>query len=104
MIVSGGENVFPAEVEDLLGSYEGVQEVAVVGVDDPDYGKRLRAYIVPADGAELDEQKLKDHVKSNLARYKVPREIVFIDEMPRNPAGKIVKRNLPDPDEANKKS
>jgi fatty-acyl-CoA synthase len=98
MIVSGGENVFPAEVEDLLGSYDGVQEAAVVGVDDEDYGKRLRAYVVRADGASVDEQTLKDHVKSNLARYKVPREIVFIDEMPRNPAGKIVKRELPDPD------
>jgi acyl-CoA synthetase (AMP-forming)/AMP-acid ligase II len=96
MIVSGGENVFPAEVEELLGGYDGVQEVAVVGVDDEAYGKRLRAYVVRADGADLDEQTLKDHVKSNLARYKVPREIVFIDEMPRNPAGKIVKRELPD--------
>jgi fatty-acyl-CoA synthase len=104
MIVSGGENVFPAEVEDLLASYDGVLEAAVVGVDDPDYGKRLRAYVVPVDGAKLDEQTLKDHVKSNLARYKVPREIVFIDEMPRNPAGKVVKRNLPDPDDAKKKS
>jgi acyl-CoA synthetase (AMP-forming)/AMP-acid ligase II len=98
MIVSGGENVFPAEVEDLLGSYDGVQEVAVVGVDDEDYGKRLRAYVVLADGASVDEQTLKDHVKSNLARYKVPREITFIDEMPRNPAGKVMKRELPDPD------
>jgi fatty-acyl-CoA synthase len=97
MIVSGGENVFPAEVEDLLGSYDGVQDVAVVGVDDADYGKRLRAYVVAASGAKLDEQTLKDHVKSNLARYKVPREIVFIDEMPRNPTGKIVKRELPTP-------
>ncbi|WP_375491156.1 AMP-binding protein [uncultured Jatrophihabitans sp.] len=96
MIVSGGENVFPAEVEDLLGSYDGVQEVAVVGVDDDDYGKRLRAYVVTTDGADLDEQKLKDHVKSNLARYKVPREIKFIDEIPRNPAGKVMKRKLPD--------
>ena len=104
MIVSGGENVFPAEVEDLLGSYDGVQEVAVVGVDDDDYGKRLRAYVVTSSGAKLDEQTLKDHVKSNLARYKVPREIVFIDEMPRNPAGKVVKRELPEPDEAKKKS
>jgi fatty-acyl-CoA synthase len=100
MIVSGGENVFPAEVEDLLGSYDGVSEVAVVGVDDEKYGKRLRAYVVLADGASVDEQTLKDHVKSNLARYKVPREIVFIDEMPRNPAGKVVKRELPDPDGA----
>jgi fatty-acyl-CoA synthase len=96
MIVSGGENVFPAEVEDLLGSYEGVQEVAVVGVDDDDYGKRLRAYVVAADGANLDEKALKEHVKSNLARYKVPREITFIDEIPRNPAGKVMKRKLPD--------
>jgi fatty-acyl-CoA synthase len=99
MVVSGGENVFPAEVEDLLGSYDGVLEAAVVGVDDTDYGKRLRAYVVLADGAHVEEQTLKDHVKSNLARYKVPREIIFIDEMPRNPAGKVIKRKLPDPDE-----
>jgi fatty-acyl-CoA synthase len=96
MIVSGGENVFPAEVEELLGRFDGVQEVAVVGVDDETYGKRLRAYVVVADGVDLDEQTLKDHVKANLARYKVPREIVFIGQMPRNPAGKIVKRDLPD--------
>ncbi|WP_375477970.1 AMP-binding protein [uncultured Jatrophihabitans sp.] len=98
MIVSGGENVFPAEVEELLGTYDGVEEAAVVGVDDDDYGKRLRAYVVLADGADsskVDEKTLKDHVKSNLARYKVPREIVFIDEMPRNPAGKVMKRKLP---------
>jgi fatty-acyl-CoA synthase len=98
MIVSGGENVFPAEVEELLATYDGVQEAAVIGVDDQDFGKRLRAYVVVSDGAKVDEQTLKDHVKSNLARYKVPREIVFIDEMPRNPAGKIVKRELPDPE------
>jgi fatty-acyl-CoA synthase len=98
MIVSGGENVFPAEVEELLGRFDGVQEVAVVGVDDEKFGKRLRAYVVRAGGAQLEEQALKDHVKDNLARYKVPREIVFIDEMPRNPAGKIVKRDLPEPD------
>ncbi len=98
MIVSGGENVFPAEVEELLGNHEGVAEVAVVGVDDEKYGKRLRGYVVLADGADVDGDTLKDHVKQNLARYKVPREIVFIDEMPRNPAGKVVKRNLPEPD------
>ena len=98
MIVSGGENVFPAEVEELLGAYDGVADAAVVGVDDEQYGKRLRAYVVLDNGAKVEEQTLKDHVKSNLARYKVPREIVFIDEMPRNPAGKVVKRNLPDPD------
>jgi fatty-acyl-CoA synthase len=98
MIVSGGENVFPAEVEELLGRHDGVTEVAVVGVDDEQYGKRLRAYVVRADGSDVDEQTLKDYVKSNLARYKVPREVIFIDAMPRNPAGKVVKRELPDPD------
>ena len=98
MIVSGGENVFPAEVEDLLGSHDGVAEVAVLGVDDEKYGKRLRAYVVKAGKSTVDEQTLKDYVKQNLARYKVPREIVFIDEMPRNPAGKVIKRELPDPE------
>jgi fatty-acyl-CoA synthase len=98
MIVSGGENVFPAEVEELLGRHDGVTEVAVIGVDDEQYGKRLRAYVVRTDGSDVDEQTLKDYVKSNLARYKVPREVIFIDAMPRNPAGKVVKRELPDPD------
>ncbi len=99
MIVSGGENVFPAEVEDLLSGHDGVAEAAVVGVDDEKYGKRLRAYVVAADGASPSEDELKDYVKSNLARYKVPREIMFIDEMPRNPAGKVMKRKLPDLDD-----
>jgi fatty-acyl-CoA synthase len=98
MIVSGGENVFPAEVEELLAAHEAVTEAAVIGVDDADYGKRLRAYVVRADGSDVDEKTLKDHVKSNLARYKVPREVIFIEEMPRNPAGKVVKRKLPDLD------
>jgi fatty-acyl-CoA synthase len=98
MIVSGGENVFPAEVEELLGGHDGVSEVAVLGVDDEKYGKRLRAYVVKAGRSKVDEQTLKDYVKQNLARYKVPREIVFIDEMPRNPAGKVIKRDLPDPE------
>ena len=97
MIVSGGENVFPAEVEELIGTYDGVSEVAVIGVDDEVFGRRLRAYVVLAPGASVSGEEIKEHVLSNLARYKVPREVVFIDEMPRNPAGKVVKRNLPDP-------
>jgi fatty-acyl-CoA synthase len=97
MIVSGGENVFPAEVEELISALDGVSEAAVIGVDDEKYGKRLRAYVVRSDES-LDEDAVKTHVKSNLARYKVPREVVFLDELPRNPAGKVVKRELPDPD------
>jgi acyl-CoA synthetase (AMP-forming)/AMP-acid ligase II len=94
MIVSGGENVFPAEVEDCLTRHDAVVEAAAVGVDDEDYGKRLRAFVVLADGADASEEDLKAYVKKNLARYKVPREIVFLDELPRNATGKVVKREL----------
>jgi acyl-coenzyme A synthetase/AMP-(fatty) acid ligase len=94
MIVSGGENVFPKEVEDCLVGHDAVAEVAAVGVDDDDYGTRLRAFVALREGASATEDELKDHVKSNLARYKVPREIVFLDELPRNATGKILKREL----------
>jgi acyl-CoA synthetase (AMP-forming)/AMP-acid ligase II len=94
MIVSGGENVFPREVEDLLTDHEAVAEAAAIGVDDEDFGQRLRAFVVKADGADVSEDDLKGHVKSNLARYKVPREIVFVEELPRNATGKVLKREL----------
>ena len=96
MIVSGGENVFPSEVEDLLSGAEGVAEAAVVGVPDEQFGQRLRAYVVAVPGAELSEEGLKDLVRANLARYKTPREIVFLDELPRTATGKILKRQLHD--------
>jgi acyl-CoA synthetase (AMP-forming)/AMP-acid ligase II len=96
MIVSGGENVFPREVEDLLADRDDIQEVAVVGVPDEDFGQRLRAFVVPVPGAEPTGDELKDHVKRNLARFKVPREIVFLDELPRNATGKVLKRELQD--------
>lgn len=92
MIVSGGENVFPQEVEDCLVTHEHVAEVAAVGVADEDYGQRLRAFVVRT--GEVSEDELRDHVKANLARFKVPREIVFLDELPRNATGKILKREL----------
>jgi acyl-CoA synthetase (AMP-forming)/AMP-acid ligase II len=94
MIVSGGENVFPQEVEDCLVRHEAVHEAAAIGVDDEEYGKRLRAFVVLHDGMTADEDQLKAHVRSNLAGYKVPREIVFTDELPRNATGKVVKREL----------
>ncbi|WP_234411047.1 AMP-binding protein [Nocardioides terrigena] len=92
MIVSGGENVFPKEVEDCLVGHEAVAEAAAVGVDDDDYGTRLRAFV--ARRGDVTEDELKDHVKTHLARYKVPREIVFLDELPRNATGKVLKRDL----------
>jgi acyl-CoA synthetase (AMP-forming)/AMP-acid ligase II len=96
MIVSGGENVFPAEVEDLLHSHEAVDDVAVVGVADEAFGQRLRAIVVRRRGTDVSEAELKGYVKSNLAGYKVPREVVFIDELPRNATGKVLKRELRD--------
>ena len=97
MIVSGGENVFPQEVEDCLSRHEAVVEVAAIGVDDDQFGKRLKAFVVVGGGdgsSRPSEDDLKDWVKENLARYKVPREIVFLDELPRNATGKILKREL----------
>jgi fatty-acyl-CoA synthase len=94
MIVSGGENVFPAEVEECLTSHESVQEAAAIGVQDEKFGQRLKAFVVLCDGAKLSEDELKAHVKDNLANYKVPREVVFLDELPRNQTGKVLKRDL----------
>jgi fatty-acyl-CoA synthase len=94
MIVSGGENVFPAEVEELLASHEAIEEAAAVGVDDEKFGQRLMAFVVLRDGAGLSEDEIKDYVSQNLARYKAPREVVFVDELPRNPTGKVLKREL----------
>ena len=94
MIVSGGENVFPREVEDLLADHDAVADAAAIGVDDEQFGQRLRAFVVKAGGADTSEDELKDYVKANLARYKVPREIVFVDELPRNATGKVLKREL----------
>jgi acyl-CoA synthetase (AMP-forming)/AMP-acid ligase II len=94
MIVSGGENVFPAEVEELLGAHESIQEAAAIGVDDEKFGQRLKAFVVLQKGAKLSEDDVKGYVKDNLANYKVPREVVFLDELPRNPTGKVLKREL----------
>ncbi|WP_435771256.1 AMP-binding protein [Nocardioides sp. SYSU DS0651] len=95
MIVSGGENVYPLEVEKVLGLHEAVREVAVVGVDDEAFGQRLAAYVVVKDGADVAVEDLKAHVRSELAGYKVPRDVVFLDALPRNASGKVVPRDLP---------
>jgi acyl-CoA synthetase (AMP-forming)/AMP-acid ligase II len=96
MIVSGGENVFPAEIEDLIARHPDVVEAAVIGIPDPDFGQRLKAFVVAREGTGLGEDQVKDHVKRNLARYKVPREVELVDELPRNPTGKVLKRELLD--------
>jgi acyl-CoA synthetase (AMP-forming)/AMP-acid ligase II len=94
MIVSGGENVFPAEVEELLARHEAVSEAAVIGVEDEDWGQRLKAFVVLREGRRATEDDLKGHIKQNLAGYKVPREVELIPELPRNATGKVLKREL----------
>ncbi len=94
MVVSGGENVFPSEVEDLLASHPDIVEAAVVGIDDAEFGQALKAFVVVRVGATLGAEAVRELVRANLARYKVPREVVFLDELPRNTTGKVLKRDL----------
>jgi fatty-acyl-CoA synthase len=101
MIVSGGENVYPLEVEETLNTHESVLEAAVLGVDDEQFGQRLAAFVVLQDGADASPDDLKAHVKSQLAGYKVPREVTLLEELPRNASGKVVKRELLDDDATN---
>jgi fatty-acyl-CoA synthase len=94
MIVSGGENLFPREVEELLATHHEIDDVAVIGVPDQDFGQRLRAFVVRTPGAELDADGVKEFVRAGLARFKVPRDVIFLDTLPRNPTGKVLKREL----------
>jgi acyl-CoA synthetase (AMP-forming)/AMP-acid ligase II len=94
MIVSGGENVFPREIEDLLASHGSVVEAAVIGVPDEQFGERLKAFVVLHPGASMTEDDVREYVRGNLARYKVPRDVQFLDELPRNATGKVLKRTL----------
>jgi fatty-acyl-CoA synthase len=97
MIVSGGENVFPQEVSDVLGRHPAIADVAVIGVDDEEFGQRLRAYVVAAAGSEPAEEELRAHVKRHLPRFQVPRDVVFVAEIPRTATGKIRVRALDGP-------
>jgi acyl-CoA synthetase (AMP-forming)/AMP-acid ligase II len=94
MIVSGAENVYPIEVEKTLATHPDVAEASVIGVDDEEFGKRLAAFVVLNAGASATPDVLKQHVRENLANYKVPREITILDEMPRGSTGKIARSEL----------
>jgi len=96
MIVSGGENVFPREVENILTETPGVREVAVVGVPDEDWGQRLAAYVVLEDGHTMDAEEVRDLVRNEGSRFSVPRDVHFLAELPRNATGKVVPRLLRD--------
>lgn len=95
MIVSGGENVFPRPVEEAIGALAGVREVVVAGVPDEEFGQRFAAFVVPHEGAVLDPNEIRMRVREVLGRFSVPRDVVFLEELPRNAAGKVVKRRLP---------
>lgn len=94
MIVSGGENVFPQEIENLLTSHDAIDEAAAIGVADDAFGTRLRIFVVLRPGHHLSADGVRAFVKANLARYKVPRDVVFVDRLPRNSAGKVLKSQL----------
>jgi len=94
MIVSGGENVFPREIEELLLTHPAIADAAALGVEDADFGQRLRAFVVLHEGHELSVEDVQAFVRENLARYKVPRDVFFLAELPRNPTGKILKHEL----------
>ena len=94
MVISGGENVFPREVEDTIAAHPDVRECAVIGVDDVEFGTRLAAYVVVRTNASLDADTVREFVRHRLARFKVPRDVMFIAELPRNATGKVLKREL----------
>ncbi len=96
MIVSGGENVFPSEVEELLRAHPAVADAAVIGVDDDEFGQALAAIVVVETGENLTVGEVRSHVRDHLARHKVPRTVRFVDELPRNATGKLLRRRLAD--------
>ncbi|WP_394834597.1 AMP-binding protein [Pendulispora rubella] len=93
MILSGGENVFPQGVENVLGAHDDVLEAAVIGVPDAEFGQRLRAFVV-LRSRKTSVEELKEYVRGRVARYEVPRDIVLLDELPRNPTGKVLRSRL----------
>ncbi|WP_262698485.1 MULTISPECIES: o-succinylbenzoate--CoA ligase [Streptomyces] len=96
MIISGGENVYPAEIEDLLLAHPGIAECAVIGVPDDTWGEVPRAVVVPAAGAELDPEQVLGSLSGRLAKYKIPKSVVFADELPRTASGKLLKSRVRD--------
>jgi acyl-CoA synthetase (AMP-forming)/AMP-acid ligase II len=96
MIISGGENVFPRPVEEALAVLPQIADVAVVGVPDPEFGQRLSAFVVRAEGASLDEEMVKTYVRNRLSRFSIPRDVTFVAQLPRTTTGKVMKRHLVD--------
>jgi fatty-acyl-CoA synthase len=94
MVISGGVNIYPREIEDHLHTHPAIVDAAVIGVPDPEWGETLRAFIVLRDGHQLSEQEVITYCQGGLADFKRPRKVTFLPELPRNPTGKILKREL----------
>ena len=97
MIITGGENVYSTEVEDVLYSHPDIAEAAVIGIPDPKWGEAVTAVVTLRGGADLTEQALIDHCRKRLARYKCPKSVRFLDSLPKSAAGKILKHLLRNP-------
>jgi acyl-CoA synthetase (AMP-forming)/AMP-acid ligase II len=95
MIVSGGENVYPRAVENALAEHPEVADNAVIGVPDPDYGERLAAYVVPSPDVTIEETAMREYLKNKVSRFEQPRDIKFVGRIPRNPAGTVLRNELP---------
>ena len=96
MIIRGGENIYPKEIEDFLYTYPKVRDVQVVGVPDVQYGEEICAFVIPNEGETVAEDEIKDYVRTNMARHKVPKYVIITDSFPMNAAGKIQKFKLRD--------
>ncbi|HZK26803.1 MAG TPA: AMP-binding protein [Thermoclostridium sp.] len=94
MIIRGGENIYPKEIEDFIYTHPKVSDVQVVGVPDKDYGEEIMAYVILKDGEEISEEELKDYIRAHIAKHKIPRYIAFVNEFPMNAAGKILKYKM----------
>jgi long-chain acyl-CoA synthetase len=97
MVISGGVNIYPSEIEDVLVRHPAVRDCAVFGIPDPEYGEALAAVIQPTPGTALSAEEIRDHLRKHLAAYKLPRVVEFRDELPREDTGKIFKRKLREP-------
>jgi acyl-CoA synthetase (AMP-forming)/AMP-acid ligase II len=94
MVISGGVNIYPAEIEEVLYNHPSVYDAGIIGVPDPDWGERLVAYVVAKPGADISEEDIQNYVGENLASYKKPKEVYFVEELPYTPSGKLLKRVL----------
>ncbi|MFN3961242.1 MAG: AMP-binding enzyme, partial [Parvularculaceae bacterium] len=94
MIISGGENIYPAELENVLAAHPAILEAAIVGATDEKWGEVTRAFIVRRPGKDLTAQEVIDYLRPKIASFKLPRQVDFIDALPRNPSGKILKTTL----------